>query len=111
MAPASVQTWLVRGERGTSSETIVGRFLGVRLAQLESEPLDPDDLRRCALMLDECPEVEAWFPAMASVSPVWGRLVEQWDELVALLWHEARTNDGQCPETYRRMQAAWWREG
>ena len=99
----SVREWLQHGERGTSSETIAGHFLGVPLTQYESEPVDPDDLRRCALMLERCPEVKAWLPAMAAVSPGWRRLIEQWDELVALLWREAEANRGQCPETYRRM--------
>jgi hypothetical protein len=106
IVPESVRTWLASGERGSSSETIVGRFLGLGITQYECEPSDPDDLRRCALMLAACPEVKAWLPKMASVSPAWKRLIDQWDELVALMWAEALKNGNQCPKTFKRMQRA-----
>ncbi len=104
--PDSVRAWLAKGERGSSSETIVGRMLGLPITQYEDAPHDPDDLRRCALLCEACPEVRAYLPQMATVSPTWRRLVAQWDELVALMYREIDENGGRCPETYRRMLIA-----
>lgn len=77
----AIRTWLAEGERGLSSETIVGHLCGFPLVQHQHEPLDPDDLRRCIDLLDACPELRPHLWRMASLSPQWKRLVESWEEL------------------------------
>ena len=82
--------WLANGERGLSSETIFTHLTGVDAIGdgWASHPLDPADLRRCRLLLEQCPELLADFPRMAQVSDVWRRLVHHWDELYALMDEE-----------------------
>ena len=90
LSEAAVE-WLVHGEHGLSSRTIfnwlllkeVDRRFGV------SRPYDPDDFRRCELLLRQVPELRQRLPEMASLSPIWRRLVERWDEVVALMTKES----------------------
>lgn len=82
--------WLATGERGNSSETMFTHLTGVNANRgtKNSHPYDPDDLRRCLLLLDQVPELKAEFPRMASVSPAWRRLVECWSLLSTALIEE-----------------------
>jgi hypothetical protein len=90
--PLSVFTnWLAGGERGLSSEGIVSHLTGQRIgstrwpsAAWSYHPLDPDDFRRCQLLVEQVPLARLMFPAMRTASPVWERLVDAWDEI-----HEA----------------------
>lgn len=104
---AEAREWLATGERGTSSETIFGRLTGVKF-KTESHPHDPEDLRRCRLLLEQIPEFRPRFAEVAKVSPEWAAIVAHWDELCSLMDTEApkwRTKRGSAGETYRRMLA------
>jgi hypothetical protein len=102
----NLKRWLREGERGTSSETIVSVATGVPISGDDlSPPLDPDDLRRCALLFCQVPELRPYLERMNKVAG-WRRLVAQWDELVGLMWEESARNNGKCPFTYKRMQKA-----
>lgn len=101
----NIRAWLAHGERGLSSETIVGRLCGLPLTQYESAPLDLDDLRRCVRLLDACPELRPLLPRMTSVSPEWERLVARWDQLEATFRKELAAGNA-CPKTYRMFRAA-----
>lgn len=114
-APLPIETftmWLAQGERGISSETIVSRLTGIPLNQFSTHnyPHDPDDFRRCELLLRAVPLARLHLPAMEDVSPQWARLVGAWDELVALMESEVpdvfttRYPRGSAPKTYRRMR-------
>ena len=100
----NINRWLKKGERGISSETIISHLTGINVGSDSGPPHDPDDLRRCHLLLCAAPELRAQLPRMAEVCPVWRRLVKHWDELVALMINEAKNNMGRCPECYRRMK-------
>lgn len=101
------QKWLAMGQRGISSETIFSHLSGLKINDRESTPADPDDLKRCRLLLKEVPEFVPLFPKMAEVSYQWKMLVERWDELCALFdsecpeWWHGRWN---APKTYRMMK-------
>ena len=85
--PQSVVNWLVSGERGLSSESIVEYLYGLPILERHwrrsapHHPLDPADLRRCLLLLAESPETAAQFPRMREATPEWERLVDAWDGL------------------------------
>ena len=75
--------WLASGERGVSSNAIVSRLTGTQVGRAWSgnHPHDPDDFRRCQLLLNAHPLAVVEFHAMRSVSPQWARLVDSWDEI------------------------------
>jgi hypothetical protein len=98
--PTSACLWLASGETGLSSEAMFWRFVqiyGVRDLRVhpKDHPYDPDDLKRCRLLLEQVPEFAAFLPAMADMSSTWKRLVDHWDELCSLM-------DAECPD---------WRDG
>jgi len=104
--------WLAQGERGLSAEAIVTRLTGVQISRRGGSdiPYDPSDFRRCELLLRQVPLARLAFDAMRDVSPAWGRLVDAWDELVALgesevpnAFNSERTANGKAPLMYARM--------
>lgn len=111
----NINRWLAHGERGISSETIVGHLAGIAIAGAAhgGAPIDPSDLRRCVLLLDAAPELRTEFYRMAEISTTWALLVENWQALTDMLKREAASNRGRCPETYKWMQqlAAQARKG
>jgi hypothetical protein len=104
--------WLAGGERGTSSNTIFTRLVGFDALAGGSErhPRDPDDLRRCRLLLEQVPEVQGNFASMAEASPHWRALVGAWDEICGLMdeecprWREA---EGVASNTHDRMRSLY----
>lgn len=112
-APVSIYAftdWLAKGERGMSSESIVERLTGVPVGSRSryAWPHDPSDFRRCELLLRAVPQAREHFHLMADVSPTWARLVDAWDELVALGEEEAPgvfdgARGGKAPRLFARM--------
>jgi hypothetical protein len=107
--PAGAVAWLANGERGVSSEAIFSHLTGLQISRLwSSPPWDPDDLRRCRLLLQAIPALRADLPRMAELGPEWAAIVGAWDELCALMdaespdWSDGR---GGAPRTSARMQA------
>lgn len=109
--PQSVLDWLAKGERGTSSETIVAFLWKLPITGRwgMTHPLDPSDLRRCLLLLQASPETRARLPEMNAVSPEWRGLVERWDELERMFLEEAgyslHHTNWSAPRTFAAMQA------
>lgn len=101
--------WLASGKRGVSSNTMVTHLTGITAERLPlSHPLDPDDLHRCRLLLEQVPELQPQLPRMATLSPQWAALVAHWQELCELMDREApewRAGRGKAPVTYARMRA------
>jgi hypothetical protein len=68
---------------------------------------DPDDLRRCRLLLEQVPELTPRLGEMATVSRVWEVLVARWDEICATMDGECpdwRTSNGSAPGTFSMME-------
>lgn len=111
--PQSVLDWMEKGERGVSSEAIVAHLWKVPVRKWlgGDHPHDPDDLRRCLLLLSASPETAARIQEMSTRSAVWNRLTERWSELTTMFFEEAGENGlgrvgWEAPKTYRAMHAA-----
>ena len=79
--------WLEQGEHGVSSKTIYSVLSRQPLISPNrySHPLDPDDFRRCYLLLQFVPSWRARISEMGSVSTTWAALAENWDKLTKIL--------------------------
>jgi hypothetical protein len=113
--------WLGNGERGMSSDALFERLTGfpsTRTPFRKAHPVDPDDFRRCHLMLEQCGLVDRVAEA-ADMSACWSRLAPRWAEIVACFDAEcgdwrARHSDWHAQKTYelidsileRRLQGA-----
>lgn len=110
--PDSVVKWLAAGERGISSESMVSHIYGWPVSRWGlGHPYDPDDLRRCLLLLQASPETRTHLPQMATASKQWKALVERWDELERLFIEECGGSLHSCfgrsaPKTYAAMKEA-----
>jgi hypothetical protein len=105
---ADYRDWLIRGEVGTSSQTILYAITGVHGRYEDfNVPYDPDDFRRCHLLLKAFPELRPKLGKVAERFPEWKALVERWDEVEALLTSEIgdiATGKGDAPKTYALMK-------
>ena len=109
--------WLARGERGLSSEAMVSVFTGEILGRYSfggpanNHPRDPADFRRCEVLLRAYPLARLHLPLMKHHGGVWSRLVDEWDDLVALMESEApgafdsSSTRWRAAKTYDRIQA------
>jgi len=79
--------WMQNGEHGTSSKTMFKYLHGVDLTGRwgDSHPHDPSDFRRCHLLLQAVPQWKNDLDKLRVISPVWSRLVDNWDKLTELL--------------------------
>lgn len=111
----SIVRWLATGERGASSETMLSHLAGVDCRDLDAQyaahPHDPDDLRRCMLLLDQCPELVPLMPKMSSASKQWAALVAIWPELTATMLEEIGSihtprKGASAPRTYKLIKDA-----
>lgn len=111
LSPAAIN-WLASGERGISSDTLFSTLTGVDAMNgfAPCHPWDPADYRRCALLLDQCPELRSKLDLMRAVSPTWNALVDRWDEIFALMAEETKNwrsppPNAKSPKTYTLMQS------
>lgn len=107
--------WLAGGERGTSSNTIVEHLTGLPALGRgwdrsgPCHPHDPDDLRRCLLLLEAVPAFKSRFYEMQDASKEWNAITVHLKELTRLLteevpkWKGYRAM-GAAPKTYARMK-------
>lgn len=108
--------WLAGGERGVSSNSIFQVLTGYPALKSRGRgrppdiPHDPDDLRRCLLLLEAVPELAPRIGEMAKVSPEWAAMSARWDEVVCMFVAECAPQGGwkngqwRCPLTYRLMR-------
>lgn len=106
---SNLMLWLANGKRGISSETIFTMLTGINALgdHSHSHPYDPDDLKRCRLLLEQCPQLQNIFYEMEKVSKEWAFLVANWDELCKTMDEEApdwRNGKGSAPKTYGMMK-------
>jgi hypothetical protein len=97
-----VTIWLAKGQTGLSSLTMAHWLAFAQPYHRSSHPYDPDDLRRCLLLLDAAPLLRPELHLMAEVSTKWAALVARWDDLETLLRSELPS--GRAPLTYELMQ-------
>lgn len=79
------QWWLSNGERGISSETMFSVISNTYRPRWTGHPCDPDDFRRCYLLLKAIPEWRAKMDLMRPLSKAWSNLVDSWDKLTEML--------------------------
>ena len=81
------QWWMLHGEHGISSKTMFNRLSYINLIpnQHEGFPFDPDDFRRCYLLLHACPHFKTRLHRMKAVNPTWSNLIDNWDKLTEML--------------------------
>ena len=109
MTPEAL-AWYLHGEHGTSSQAIFDRLtFGQTRERWHNHPSNPDDFRRCELLLRAVPEYRERLSEMARLSDIWGRLVEHWQEIADLMETEmpgvftGRDPRGRCPLAYALM--------
>jgi len=107
----SITMWLAVGERGISSNAIALTTLGLHPTGHDAWwPVDPADLRRCLLLLEQVPETrENGLLVLAKGCPRWAALVKVWDRLSTTLRSEIGETlppRGSAPKTYALMEEA-----
>ena len=75
--------WVAIGETGLSSKTMWNCFMAVERGYPINIPHDPDDFSRCYKLLEAVPEWKSQMSKLTRLSPVWKRLVLNWDILTA----------------------------
>lgn len=107
--------WLASGERGISSNFIFTSLTGIDAmggwhAERGCHPHDPADFRRCQLLLEQVPELQATFHKMAMLNNVWDRLVAAWTAIIEALDEESpgwREGQGRsAPNAYDIIKRA-----
>ena len=99
--------WLNNGHRGASSEAILWSAMMRQPVRAHRHPLDPSDLRRCLLLLQQVPEAREGIGILAGASARWEALAREWDGLEESLRKEAGPElEGEtAPRTYALMRA------
>lgn len=108
-AHARAMAWKTRGECGMSSIAIWEHMVFGRTVDADARfPLDPDDFRRCRLLLEAVPEWRPRMGQMARYGKEWAALAGAWEELDALFTEEVTDRTGRkvqmAPRMYARMQ-------
>jgi hypothetical protein len=106
---AKMQWWVENGEHGTSSKTIyniVAKSVGSPVIQnhFTCHPSDPDDFRRCHLLIEAVPEIKPLLYLMKPLSKTWSALVDNRDTLTAMLQKAMKSKSGKAPEMYELMK-------
>ncbi len=105
--------WLAIGEQGLSSCALFLAATGHKPAMLRDEnlldyPRDPDDLRRCRLLLEAVPSIVSGIRHLQEKQvPVWRVLIGNWDLLCFTMDEECpnwRVKASQAPKTFAIMQ-------
>lgn len=116
--PPSATRWLAHGERGMSSNAMFEHLTGVKCTnsdgwplEAKAHPCDPADFRRCRLLLEEVPSLQAQLPKMAELSKPWANLVRDWMAICRTMdgeapgWRDRQTH-WSCPKTYEMIKNA-----
>jgi hypothetical protein len=105
--------WLLNGERGLSTEAMVRHITGAPLPPGISpcvlwHPRDPDDLRRCRLLVEQVPQIAEGLDHMRTASPTWALIVDHWADLCRVMdeeapnWRQLGCRE-KAPRTYRAL--------
>lgn len=109
--------WLLSGDTGISSKTICAVMTGSNIGHPDI-PYDASDFGRCYRLLKHFPEWRARLHEVSSAYPIWGPMVEAWDEL-SNLYQKERDNKEDCGLSERmrelvdagRIAEGWKRVG
>jgi hypothetical protein len=87
--------WAVNGEHGISSKTMFNRLIyGLNVRPLtnsyQGTPSDPDDFKRCYKLIQAVPQWKNRLGELKSLSPVWSKLVDNWDKLTEMYEQNVR---------------------
>lgn len=77
---ADMMDWIMNGDLGTSSMTMLAFHLGTPRERV-APPCDEWDMHRCIKLVDQCPEIRESFEGLGQTDPVWEVILPQWDEL------------------------------
>lgn len=98
--------WLVTGRVGASSKAMA--CAAVDLPSSGCYPLDPDDLNRCLLLLEQVPEIREHMDKVAAMNKTWAALVERWEQIEQTFLEEVGLNwshGNRAPKTYELMKS------
>lgn len=101
----AITRWLAFGERGRSPEAIALAAWNGKAIRTDW-PRDPDDLRRCLLLLEAAPSAKTGLDILAGASRQWAALVAVWPALADTFTEEVGGQTGSAPRTYAMMRAA-----
>jgi hypothetical protein len=98
---AAAQMWIATGERCRSSETLFTYLSGVDVLGDHGDtfPMDLADLRRCRLVIEQCPELWVKKKRLGYIGKEWAELVSFWDDLCMM-------HDLESPEWRTKPSAA-----
>jgi len=102
-----VVRWLLNGDVGSSSETIVAAYYDMPIRRGISYPHDGGDLGRCIKLLNQIPMLERGLPRLAELDPHWKALYVNWESLKAAYYLEVGANksgDKSHDKVYDMMQ-------
>ncbi len=102
--------WSLKGEHGSSSRCIFNELSkGIGLPQIgnqtNSVPYDPDDFRRCYLLLEAVPQWKSKLDDLRKISPIWSKLVDHWPRMTELLEQAMKSESGEAAELYDLIQS------
>mgnify|MGYP003480224431 CR=1 FL=1 len=87
--------WKFTGEHGMSSQTMFNLFSShLHITPFSygiNYPHDPDDFKRCYKLLQAVPQWKERLSELKTLSPVWEKLVDNWDKLTAMFEENVRT--------------------
>lgn len=94
--------YLLTGDLDDACRAIALHTQGIPLTEWlrTHHPTNVESIRRCQLLLEAAPEVQANFGTMTDVSPAWAAIVKAWPEISA-------TMDNECPNWRRTL----WNDG
>jgi hypothetical protein len=88
--------WAINGEHGISSKTMFNYLVkGLNVRTLPNSfgqctPSDPDDFKRCYKLIKAVPQWKERLHELKVLSPVWSRLVDNWDKLTGMYEQNVR---------------------
>jgi hypothetical protein len=109
MLTPEAEMWISTGERCAAAETLFTYCAGVDVLSDwgEGYPTTVDDLRRCRLLLEQCPELRPRMRRLGYISKHWAELVSFWDDLCAIHSFEDptwREKAGRAKNTQRMLE-------
>lgn len=96
------QFWISHGEKGASSQVMWDAFI-LRSPKRVNHPCDPDDFRRCHLLLEMVPEWRGRMDKLKELSTVWTSLVDNWDRLTELLKEQLAGKKNNMYEEMKKL--------